>query len=142
MDTAASGFELREHTADVLLHVWGESLEGLFRTAADGFYSVLGEVATSEVAEPLRIELEARDASDLLHDWLAELLFLFEARHVQVTNIEFLALTAEKLAVTAQGARLDIERSQFDAEVKAITYHGLDVERKGNRYTATVLLDL
>ena len=103
---------------------------------------MLGELRAAEVAEPLVIRLQAPDATDLLHDWLAELLFLFEARRLWVDQIAFDRLDETSVSARGRGRRVDVKRSRFDGEVKAVTYHGLHVQRRGERFEATVILDL
>jgi SHS2 domain-containing protein len=137
-----SGFEILEHTADLKLRAWGGSLEGLFRSAAEGFYYVIGDLVLTGESQAVSIELEAPDATDLFHDWLAELLFRFDARRVQLAAMQFDRIDDHRLVVRAQQRRIDPARSRFNAEVKAVTYHGLAVEERQGRYEATVILDL
>ena len=142
MNATDSGFEILEHTADLKLHAWGGSLEALFRSAAEGLYHVIGELVVTGQAETVSIEIEAPDATDLFHDWLAELLFRFDSACVHIEPDRFDRIDACGLVVRAQQRRIDPVRSQFNAEVKAVTYHGLHVEQRAERYEATVILDL
>ncbi|UCG17557.1 MAG: archease [Phycisphaerales bacterium] len=142
MSAPDAGFEFQEHTADVKLHVWGDTLAALFQAAATGFYRLIGELVSTDVGETVTIELQAPDATDLLHDWLAELLFRFDTRHLHISEIEFAQISDAYLSATGQGRRVDLERSRFDSEIKAVTYHGLEVKQRRGRYEATVILDL
>jgi SHS2 domain-containing protein len=142
MNANASGFELLEHTADVKLHAWGDTLAALFRAAAEGLYAVIGEITLSERAAPATITIRAPDVTDLFHDWLAELLFLFDTQRVKVSDVEFPTITDTELVATVRKLGVDWAGSRFDGEVKAVTYHGLHVERRQGRHEATVILDL
>jgi SHS2 domain-containing protein len=142
MNADRAGFELLEHTADVKLHAWGDTLAALFRSAAEGLYAVIGEITLTERAAPATITICAPDVTDLFHDWLAELLFLFEAQRVKVADIEFPTITDTELAATVRKHGVDLTGSRFDGEVKAVTYHGLRVQRRSGRHEATVILDL
>jgi SHS2 domain-containing protein len=137
-----AGFEFLDHTADVKLRVWGPSLEDLFRQALAGFYQLLGQLESSADTQPVTIDIDAPDATDLLHDWLAELLFIFDTHGRRVENVEFDELNCTRIAASGLARRIDFERSRFDAGVKAVTYHGLAVERHGDTFEATVILDL
>ena len=46
------------------------------------------------------------------------------------------------MKATARGEPIDPERHELDMEVKAITYHGLKVERDGDGWLAEVIVDL
>jgi SHS2 domain-containing protein len=142
MEPARSGYEFLEHTADVKLHVWGPTLERLFAVAADGFYHLLGELTPAGDGERLRIELQAPDLTDLLHDWLAELLFRFDTHGQCVEDFFFQEITNNRLVVEGRVWPVDAARSRFDSGVKAVTYHGLDVTKQAGRFEATVILDL
>jgi SHS2 domain-containing protein len=142
MGANESGFEFLDHTADVKLHAWGPSLEALFRAALDGFYQLLGDLHLTDDTEPVTIDVEASDPTYLLHDWLAELLYVFDTDGRQITDIEFVAMTPQRVTVTGAARQIDGDRSNFDAGVKAVTYHGLDVRFEDGRYDATVILDL
>ena len=142
MSAPDAGFEFQEHTADVKLHVWGDTLAAMFRAAAQGFYRLIGELVLTDARETVTIELEAPDATDLFHDWLAELLFRFDTRRLHISEIVFAQISDASLSATAQGQRVDLERSRFDSEIKAVTYHGLEVKHRRGRYEATVILDL
>jgi SHS2 domain-containing protein len=51
-------------------------------------------------------------------------------------------LTQTRLRVEAVAADIDMERSAFDREVKAITYHELAIRQEDARWVATVVLDI
>jgi len=46
------------------------------------------------------------------------------------------------LRATARGEPFDPSRHELDMEVKAITYHGLKVEREADGWLAEVIVDL
>ena len=137
-----SGFELRDHTADIALFVWGDSLESLFRAAAHGLYATVGQL--SSFGESMRdtLRFEAADAESLLHDFLAELLFRMEIRGVLLSDFDFARLDDTQLVAAVSIFEIDQESSVFDREVKAITYHDLRIVERGNRYEVTLILDI
>ena len=139
---ADSGFDIREHTADIVLSAWARTTEGLFRAGAEGLYAVLGELQLLEKTERIRIELAAPDLTDLYHDWLAEILFLFETRHIRIKTLQFETLDDTMLCVSATAVAICMERSMFDCDVKAVTYHELEITNAEGRLDASVVLDL
>ena len=135
-------YELFDHTADVGLRMRAESLDELFADAGRALFSVI--VANFDAVEPvqelaLRIEGSRRD--DLLFDWLAELLYTFDARRVLLSDFR-VRVNEDGLEATARGEPFDPDRHELDMEVKAITYHGLKVEQDGDGWLAEVIVDL
>jgi SHS2 domain-containing protein len=89
----------------------------------------------------LSFALEADRLDDLLHDWLAELLYTFHTRRVLLREFE-VRLDNARLTAVARGEAIDPARHQHDVEVKAITYHGLRVEREAPGWLAEVIVDI
>jgi len=145
-------YEVFDHTADVGIRVRAASLDGLFADAARGLFAVM--VENFEAVEPVEeatFELEADDVEELLHDWLAELLYTFAARRlafaefdVRIEESERRGQVAhpERLAAIARGEPLDLRRHRLDVEVKAVTWHGLKVERQPDGWIAEVIIDI
>jgi SHS2 domain-containing protein len=133
-----------DHTADVGLRITGADMSDLFRTAAEGMFDYV-VVNRDEVreTETESLELEAETTADLLMDWLGELIFRSETGHrlyksfdVQVDG------SGTSLRATIAGEGIDPERHVLDHEVKAVTRHGLFVEKTTGGWTAEVILDI
>jgi SHS2 domain-containing protein len=136
-------FEFFEHTADIGVHVFGATLTELFLNAALALYEALGKLQKSEARSQKSVEISAASLEDLLHDWLAELLYEIEANQILYDEIEICALTSQRLAATLRGAKIDFSRSQPNEEIKAVTYHHLKVEQLSDKsWRATVIFDV
>jgi SHS2 domain-containing protein len=135
-------YEVFEHTADLGLRIKADSLERLFVEAAEAFFSVI--VANPDSIEPretLSFAIEGDDREYLLFDWLNELLYTFESRHLLLSRFE-VRLDDKGLKATARGEAMDAARHQMEHEVKAITYHGLKLERLNGGWLAEVIVDI
>jgi SHS2 domain-containing protein len=135
-------YELFEHTADLGLRVRAADLHELFAEAGRGFLAMIvenvGEVGT---AESVHFRVEGRDPADLLVDWLHELLVAFETRRIILSDFR-VRVGDDGLEAEARGEGLDPDRHRLLHEVKAITYHGLKVERAGEGWLAEVIVDI
>jgi len=139
----AERFEFFEHTADIGAHIYGETLDELFRNAAAALFEAFGALQKSGTASQRSVELKAGSLEDLLHDWLTELLYEVEANHILYDEFEFLHLTSQGLKATLHGKTIDFARSQTTEEIKAVTYHQLRVEQLPNTtWRATVIFDV
>jgi SHS2 domain-containing protein len=136
-------YETFAHTADIGLRVSAADLLTLLQEAGHGLLALLVEnPASVQPQQSVLIEIPySGDNSYLLFDWLNELLFLFEAQHLLISQFD-LVLEAKKLVATVAGEPLDRSRHQTDHEVKAITYHGLTVAQVQDGWRAEVILDI
>lgn len=135
-------YETFDHTADVGIRVRAETLVQLFEEAGKALFSVI--VVNLGAVRPLQemeLRVEGAQPDELLHDWLDELLYLFATRHVLLCEFR-VELTGEGLTARARGEPFDPARHQLDSEVKAVTYHGLKVEKHPDGWLAEVVLDL
>ena len=152
-------FELFDHTADLGLRVEAATLEELLAEAGCGLLAM--HVANPEAVRGVQlktIELTAEDPAYLLFDWLSELLYAFESEKLLLAefNIELRPREGEAptepnsrpgsvwtLTATCRGEPMDPARHTMDHEVKAITYHGLEVQQKGDgEWQAEVIVDI
>jgi SHS2 domain-containing protein len=135
-------YEVFEHTADIGLRITAPDLAGLFAEAARGLFSLIVEnLEDVRDREHVRVELEEQDPPLLLLDWLRELLFRMDRDHLLLARFE-VKLEGARLEAEASGERIDPERHRLDHEVKAITYHGLKVERTDGGWLAEVIVDI
>ena len=133
-------FEFIEHTADVAFKACGKDLNELFANAAEALESTLVQLQYIAPVEFRTIEMASNSYENLLYDWLAELLVMFEVERFAVKSctvkIAGLSLSAECL-----GERIDLDRHIVNEEVKAVTYHNLQLE-KNDIYHVEVTLDV
>ena len=139
-------YEFFEHTADLGLRIRAEKLTTLFEEAACALFSAI--VMNFEDVRPVdevTFELEADRHDDLLRDWLGELLYAFHADHRLFATFDVqldVHLDANRLKAVARGEPIDPTRHEIDAEIKAVTYHGLKVQREQSGWLAEVIVDL
>lgn len=145
MDTNQSmeaSYELFDHTADVGIRARAATMEGLLRPAAEGLYAVIGELAVCGEPKPVSWEFTGEEAAVALRDYLAELLVLFERGRRVAIEHEVEEFSAGRLAVTTQTRAVDEERSAYHREVKAITYHKLEIVAVEGGFEATIIVDI
>ena len=135
-------YETFEHTADLGLRVRAPDLNTLFAEAALALFAALVEdLNTIRPTQSLEVRLAGTDREYLLFDWLRELLYQFDARHLVLGRFQVRVGDAG-LEATAWGEPLDPARHALAHEVKAITYHGLRVEPAGDGWLAEVIVDI
>lgn len=138
-------FEYLEHTADVKFRAYGNSLEEAFASAAEAMFSSMIDLSTVLPERELAISLEAESLEDLLYDWLSELLFHFDANYIifKKFEVEKIFESNGKFLIEARvsGEQIDLEKHKFHLQVKAVTFHDMQIIRSNNRWEIQVLLD-
>jgi SHS2 domain-containing protein len=134
--------ETFDHTADLGLRVRAADLSTLFAEAGLALEGALVEdLTTVTPARSLDVRLGADDLDYLLFDWLKLLLYRFEEEQMLFCRFE-LTVDDTGLKGVAHGEPFDPARHQLSHEVKAITYHGLKVERTADGWLAEVIVDI
>ena len=135
-------YEYFEHTADLGIRVRAADRNALFVDAATGlFAAVVDGLDTVRPKQQVEIAVEGSDLEYLLFDWLRGLLFRLDADHLLLSKFD-VAVTETGLKATCWGEPIDPARHVLSHEVKAITYHGLRVEREADGWVAEVIVDI
>ena len=135
-------FEVFDHTADVGIHAYGETLIDLFTHAAQGMESLLVAPEQVNVTTRRTMSVEAHDAVSLLVAWLHELIFLFDTEYLLFRDFEIETLTETLLTAHASGEPYDARRHALSSAIKAVTWHEASVIRTDGGYQATIILDI
>jgi SHS2 domain-containing protein len=134
-------YRLLEHTADMGIEVFGESLVDLFVEAGRGLREMISTEAKTQGREERAIEVAGEDEGELLVNWLNEILFLFETGFFPV-DFTVSAIEGGRVRGSVSGEPFDPERHPVEREVKAVTYHQLNVEQTDEGWKVTVFVDL
>jgi SHS2 domain-containing protein len=127
-----------EHTADWALRIRAETLEELFAQAAKGMFALIGQADLD--ANPIQrpITLGAPDLETLLVTWLEELLYVLETEGLMLSICELRILSDTQLLATIG---LQPVKEQLK-EIKAVTYHQLDIMQDSEGYQVTIVFDV
>lgn len=136
----SAGYELVDHTADIGVRLWGPTAEEVFEQAALALFSLVCDPLYVDEQEAVDLEIEAEAMDLLLAAWLNELLYVFEARKLVLTQFDILELGEHSLRARVTGEPLG--RHVLCGGVKAATLHELSLEQRGERWEAFVLLDV
>jgi SHS2 domain-containing protein len=135
-------YETFEHTADLGLRITSKDLDSLFNEAGCALFATI--VDGLDLVQPLEridLQIEGDELALLLFDWLNELLYRFDADHMLFGRFE-VHVENLMLKASAWGEPLDPVRHPLLHEVKAITYHGLRVEKIDANWLAEVIVDI
>jgi SHS2 domain-containing protein len=131
------GFIELDHTADWALKVWAPNLEGLFEQAARGMAWLVQMTLREGPRITRTVEVEGVDVESLLVAFLSELLYLTESEGIGFDHYQLKIQDFWLLAVL-EGAPVREQKK----EIKAVTYHNLEVRHTDQGYTVTVVFDV
>lgn len=137
-----SGFRILEHTADVGFEAFGSTLPEVFENAARALAHLIADPATVRPVDEVRIEVQGTGTSDLLVNWLSEILFQHDAERRLFHDFKVESLDDHAVSGVAWGEKIDPARHRTNLMVKAITYHQLGLQQTAGGWRAQVYVDI
>ncbi|XP_065192643.1 protein archease-like [Sycon ciliatum] len=138
-------YEYLDHTADIQIHCWGDTLEEAFEQAVVAMNGYQTELEKIDMTSTQTVEAEGEDALSLLFHFLDEFLFIFAADPFFVAReVKILEFDRENWRIVAEGRgeAFDLEKHPQGTEVKAITYSNMQIHEKDGRHDCYFILDI
>ena len=135
-------YRIIEHTADIGIHVYGRDIKRLFVNAAFALFDRITDVRVLEGTVENSIRVSGDDWPDLMVNWLRELLCLWTVEDRLVKDVDITSLSEYSLRAKAIGDPYDQNRHSIKEEIKAVTYHQIDVRQGPSGWEAQVIFDV
>lgn len=123
-------FEIIEHPSDVGIIVHGENYKETFENAAFGMFSLMAELSDIEIKDSFEINVKGEDREELFINWLNELIFLEDTKHVLLKDFNIYKLTEKELKAHVIGEHIKENLHELHRPIKAATYNQLEVKEK------------
>ena len=136
------GYRILEHPADIGIEATGSDLKSAFKQAALGLISIIVDPASVDPRVQKAVTLHGTDSENLLVKWLSEILYLYDGEDFVTSTITIKKLSATELDAVLAGEAVDGNKHRLKMDVKAITYHQLKVEERGDGCVVSVFLDI
>ena len=131
-------------TADVAFEATGKTIEEMFKSAALAVSSIMVKLDTIEHVAKKEIEMSEKDVETLLVRFLNEIIFikdaellLFSKYHIGIKKNSKYTLKADMF-----GDKIDMDKQTLGVDVKAVTYHMLEVKQEEGIWKARIILDI
>jgi SHS2 domain-containing protein len=135
-----------KYTADIGFEAFGDSVEALMVAAAEAAMTVMvPDLGKIRPEQKRTIQVLAESLDMLLFDFIQELIFYKDAEQLLLVVRE---VRVEKkngryrLSAEAFGEELDPRRHEPAVDVKAVTFHELEVSQTDSGWRAVVVLDI
>jgi len=126
-----------EHTADRAFSVQGRDLCELFENAARAIFETQQPPSSAFVHVFHEVNANGIDRETLLVNWLNELLYQQEKCQETFDHCSVLDLSDTAIRATVSG-RSGVERNP----VKAVTFHGLQIQPTAQGFRTTFVVDV
>ena len=131
-----------EHTSDVGIRAYGRSKAEAFENCALGMMSLMLDAGRVTSRQRVRINARGADSESLLVSWLSEILFMVEVEGWAFASFEIDQISETEVTAWGTGEPLDPSRHGAGLEIKAPTYHMLELQEKADAWTAQVVFDV
>ncbi len=135
-------FETFDHTADLGLVVKGKGLNMLFQNASDAMMQIMLKRGPVKNGKSMKISVHGSDLPDLMVRWLGEILYLFEGENKLVTQTKITKITPNYLDAEIQTIPFSPAHHEVLCEIKAVTYHQIEVKQHCGLWQARIIFDL
>ena len=141
----AVGYRLLDHATDAIVEVDAGGLDEAFADAGRAVRDITLDAGAVRPASERRIEAEGHDWRHLLFDWLEAVTFVLVTDGFAVSSLDARVSSRPpcgRVEATVLGEPLDLARHGFKVEIKAPTFHGMEVGIDPGRVKMRFLLDL
>jgi SHS2 domain-containing protein len=135
-------FEILDHTADIGIVVHGQNLKALFENAGEAFFHIITDLRKVRRRVEKRIDIKGESLDRLMVDWLSELLYLHDVESLLFKGFKVDSVGEGGLKAIVKGEPFQEGVHVIKTEVKAVTYHQIEVRQENGRWRAQVILDL
>ena len=139
-------FEFLEHVADAYVAAYGRSLNEAFQNAAFAMFELMTNTRKIEQKIKDEVTVEGWDEKALLYNWLEQLLLKFEIEGNVYSQFEISEFVHNdkgwRLKATVFGEPFDPAKHESRVEIKAVTYHQMEIGQKDDMYVLRFILDL
>jgi SHS2 domain-containing protein len=137
-----SPYKILDHTADLRIEVKGKGIEGLFVSSAEALTDLLVDIDSVDRKYNIEISANGDNRGELLVDFLRELLFLFSVKGKIFSKFDIIKLSDKKITARCFGEDFDPKRHELKIEIKAITYHGLEITESNGVFWVSIIFDV
>ncbi len=133
-------YDIIDHTADIGIKAYGKNIDEAFENVAVAMFDLITDTSKIESIGEYKIFLEAEDLKQLLVDWLSKLLFLNQVENLVFGKFQ-VKIIDTRLSARVYGEVYTTEKHKQGMEIKAVTYHMLEVSQEKTAYVQ-VLFDI
>ncbi|MCX7779267.1 MAG: archease [Patescibacteria group bacterium] len=130
-------YQILEHPADLKIKVYGKDLAELLNNVLQALNEATEPKILDEKIET-EIEIKSENLENLFVDFLSEVIYQTDLNNAAYLKAKFEKLTEKELKGKIFGQKI----KSFQTEVKAVTWHDLEIKKENSSFFATVVFDI
>jgi SHS2 domain-containing protein len=141
----AGGYRFLDHMTDAVIEAYGTTLEEAFENAAKALCDTMIDLKTVRHKREIKFSTKGNDLYSLLFNWLDKVMLLLVADWIAMSQFSVRIKQQNNsylLEGTARGEPLELDRHRYKVEIKAVTYHEMEIRQEKGMITVRFLLDL
>jgi SHS2 domain-containing protein len=131
-------YEILEHLADLKIKGYGKDLKELFSNLLKGMFEACKPIVENDSIISREVKIRSESLESLLYDFLSEALYLSDVNNETYFEVNFEKLTENELVCKIKGKKI----KGFETEIKAVTWHDLEIKKTEKGWEATILFDI
>jgi SHS2 domain-containing protein len=135
-------FEPFDTTADVGLKIFGKNLTEIFENASLGMFSLILEPFTPEDYITKELEYQSENNEEILFSLLSDLVYLLDVEGFVLHKISTKELGKFYFKFALVGEKYSKSKHSFLMQIKAVTYHNLEIKKVGEYYQTDIVFDV
>ena len=137
------GIQYLEHATDAFIEVTASSLNDSFTLAGQSVVDITLDSKTIEEKKQRNISVSGKDLRYLLFNWLEEVNYqlITEGFAIARFSLDISKNSTYELTSTIYGEPIDLKKHHFKMEIKAPTFHMMEI-KQNDQVTMRFLLDL
>ena len=129
-------------TADCGIQVFGKDLKALFENAGLALFDLIADISLVKSGFEYPVQVSGSDWADLMVNWLRELLYFWTGKELLVKEIEVVEISEYQLSARIRVEAFNAEQHRLNHEIKAVTYHRIQVTNTPTGWEAIVVFDV
>jgi SHS2 domain-containing protein len=134
-------YEILDHTADIGIRLKGNSLTEVFWKAIHATADLLSGGIKILPRIERGFSVEEENIETALVSILEEVIYFFE-KELFLPSVCSVNIEKDKYEINLKGNIVSAEDLNNGTEIKAVTYHQLEIKEIGDEYKATVIFDV
>lgn len=142
MGTPVAGHREIDHTADLGFEVWAPDLNTLHAASVRALAELCYDRSAVLPREERFLSISGENHEERLVRWLQEVYLLLEADAWLAQDVATIRCCGDEIQGRVRGEPYDPERHTLYTEIKAITYHDMQVECRDGVWRTRVIVDV
>jgi len=130
-------------SADFVFDAYADTLENLFIACATACFTAMTDPRLVEPKLKYDISVSGENLNELLYNYIAELIYLKDTEKIFLSSFEVrISEDRQSLYSVVKGEAIDYNKHVIKTDVKAVTYHALEIKKHDGGFMTRMVLDL